>query len=123
MTRTLAEQIVADASTVFLADFGEPFVFRPVVGAARTITAKVDEMEAPLMQGQNHTQRRRHIVVQCADDDTDGITTAEVQMSASATWAGERWSNPRVQARGAGRIIVEFDGPTIEMTHAGNSRL
>lgn len=113
---TLADLMVSDVSDVFINtdEHAETFVFHPVGGAARTISAIIDETTAPLVTGEAHQTRNRSIVVRCAEDATTGITRSEIQNSAWAEWLGDRWSNPRLLTRNNGWVCLEFESLVVE---------
>jgi hypothetical protein len=119
MGRTLDDDISDDVGAVFLNDeeFAEDVVFTPQNGAARTITAIVEQQMSPLKDGRAEQERVNHIRVTCRDDATEGIH--EVNLVDRLAWNDRKWTKPEIVERVGGMVTVSFQSMEVETYRRG----
>lgn len=71
------DQMLIDAASDFLTEFGEPIKYLPAGGGSRDITAIVDREPPAELEGMPGAHASR-LVIGVANDSTDGISSSEI---------------------------------------------
>ena len=74
------DQMLIDAASDFLTEFGEPIKYLPAGGGSRDITAIVDREPPAELEGMPGAHASR-LVISVANDSTDGISSSEINIS------------------------------------------